>query len=71
MRLTVFMLNNKFIFQFPLIFIEERDTSVTPGMWHKVNGWGANVLAPHPWLEGGKTQDYDHSTEVAWGVGRG
>ena len=48
-----------------------RDTSVTPGMWHKVNGWGANVLAPHPWLEGGKTQDYDHSTEVAWGVGRG
>ena len=32
------MLNNKFIFQFPHIFIEERDTSVTPGTWHKVNG---------------------------------
>lgn len=66
------MLNNKFIFQFPLIFIEERNTSVTPGTWHRVNwGRGANVLAPHPWLEGGKTQNYDHSTEVAWGVGRG
>ena len=65
------MLNNKFIFQFPLIFIEERNTSITPGTWHRVNGWAANVLAPHPWLEGGKTQDYHQNPKVAWGVERG